>query len=213
MGFFDLFKSKPKTVLEQLAIDCVKKVETSSESVAKSAIDDLYSSIFNTPSILKDVNDYFVVGKGLFVGSFLMDNSMTSKKSRLSSLAFFFLSTSILKGKSTTDSSKSLIMMLQQSHVLIENYMRKALSVNSYPSDKEVKESITKMVYYLATEYPYSISSNEHAKFMIESLNSMLQSGRLGIGASAFKQQGKNYLVKLNSFIEGYINAGTVNQL
>ena len=41
MGFFDLFKSKPKTVLEQLAIDCVKKVETSSESVAKSAIDEL----------------------------------------------------------------------------------------------------------------------------------------------------------------------------
>lgn len=213
MGFFDLFKSKPKTVLEQLAIDCVKKVETSSESVAKSAIDELYSSIFNNPSILKDVNDYFVVGKGLFVGSFLMENTMTSKKGRLCSLAFFYLSTSILKGRSTSDSSKSLIMTLQQSHVIIENYMRKALSVNSYPSEKEVKESITKMVYYLATEYPYSIKSNEHAKFMIESLNSMLQSGRLGISAGTFKQQGKNYLERLNSYFAGYINAEKVNQL
>ena len=41
MGFFDLFRSKPKTELEQLAIDCVRKVESSSETIAKNAIDQL----------------------------------------------------------------------------------------------------------------------------------------------------------------------------
>lgn len=69
------------------------------------------------------------------------------------------------------------------------------------------------MVYYLATDNPYSISNNEHAKFMINSLNSMLQSGRLGITAGTFKQQGKNYLERLNSYFEGYINSGNVNML
>lgn len=213
MGFFDLFRSKPKTELEQLAIDCVRKVESSSETIAKNAIDQLYSAVNNNPSILKDVNDYFTVGKGLFVGSFLMDNALSSKKSKLSALAFFYLSTSIIKGKNSNDSAKSLITLLQKSHVFIEKYKRNSLSVNSYPSEKEVKESITKMVYYLATDNPYSISNNEHAKFMINSLNSMLQSGRLGITAGTFKQQGKNYLERLNSYFEGYINSGNVNML
>lgn len=41
----------------------------------------------------------------------------------------------------------------------------------------------------------------------------MLQSGRLGITAGTFKQQGKNYLERLNSYFEGYINSGNVNML
>ena len=207
MGFFDFLKPKPKSEIEELANNCVKKVESGTESEAKRSFADITSRIKTNPTIINTTSNYSIVGKALFIVQLMgIDNSSLSK-SAVVNLSYYCLSKAIQTGNNKTDSAKTLIHLLQQSHSNLEGTIRKAISSHNPTTDKEVKESLTKIMYYIMKSCPGSASGNQQAQFMESSLDSMIKAGRLGASStiSSVRAEGQKYFNWLYEYIGGMV--------
>lgn len=208
MGFFDFLKPKPKSKIEELANNCVKKVESGTESEAKLSFVDITSRIKTNPTIINTTSNYSIVGKALFIVQFMGMDSSSLSKNAVVSLSYYCLSKAIQTGNNKTDSAKTLIHLLQQSHSNLEGIIRKAISSHKPTTDKEVKESLTKIMYYIMKSCPGSASGNQQAQFMESSLDSMIKAGRLGTNSNIYSvsEEGKKYFNWLKDHLELMIN-------
>lgn len=212
MGFFDFLKPKPKSEIEVLANNCIKKVEDGTEAEAKKAFEEMTRKIKLNPAMIKDAEDYSVVGKALFIIQFMGIGSSTLSKSTLVNLSYYCLSKSIQMGKKETDSAKTLLNLIQQSHSNLESSIRQAIFTHNPTTEKEVKESLTKIMYYIMKSWPYSASGNQQASFMKSSLDSMINAGRLGASStiSSVRAEGQKYFNWLREYLEGAIDNGGI---
>lgn len=212
MGFFEFLKPKPKSEIEVLANNCIKKVEDGTEAEAKNAFEEMTRKIKLNPAMIKDAEDYSVVGKALFIIQFMGIGSSTLSKSTLVNLSYYCLSKSIQMGKKETDSAKTLLNLIQQSHSNLESSIRQAISTHNSTTEKEVKESLTKIMYYIMKSWPYSTSGNQQASFMKSSLDSMINAGRLGASStiSSVRAEGQKYFNWLREYLEGAIDNGSI---
>jgi hypothetical protein len=115
-------------------------------------------------------------------------------------------------GKKETDSAKTLLNLIQQSHSNLESSIRQAISTHNSTTEKEVKESLTKIMYYIMKSWPYSASGNQQASFMKSSLDSMINAGRLGASStiSSVRAEGQKYFNWLREYLEGAIDNGSI---
>lgn len=97
----------------------------------------------------------------------------------------------------------------------MEGAIRNAISEHNRPTEKEVKESLTKIMYYVMKSCPGSASGNEQAKFMESSLDSMIRAGRLGASStiSSVQAEGQKYFNWLRVYLEGLIENGNIIRL
>lgn len=210
MGFFDFLKPKQKSEIEVLAHNCIKKVENGTETEVKKAFEEMTRKIKLTPAMIKDAEDYYIVGKALFIIQFMGIDSSTLSKSTLVNLAYFCLSKSIQMGKNETDSVKILLHLILQSHSNLEGSIRQAISIHNPTTEKEVKESLTKIMYYIMKSWPYTASGNQQAFLIKSSLDSMINTGRLGVHStkSSVCAEGQKYFNWLREYIEEGIDNG-----
>ena len=215
MGFFDFFKPKSKSEIEILANDCIKKVETGIEFEANRSFAEISSRIKTDPKIIDDTSNYSIVGKALFIIQFMSVGNSSLSKTAVVNLSYYCLSKAILMGHCRTDSAKTLIHLLQQSHQNLEGIVRKAISAHNPTTEKEVKESLTKIMYYVIKSCPGSASGNQQAQFMESSLDSMINAGRLGVGAtiSSVQAEGQKYFNWLQEYIERMIDNGDITMI
>lgn len=215
MGFFDFLKSKPKSEIEILANNCIKTVESGTEAEAKNAFAEMTRKIKLNPAMIKDAENYSVVGKALFIIQFMGIGSSALSKGTLVNLSYFCLSKSIQMGKKETDSAKTLLNLIQQSHSNLEKSIRQAISTHNPTTEKEVKESLTKIMYYIMKSWPYSALGNQQASFMKSSLDSMINAGRLGAGStiSSVCAEGQKYFNWLRIYLEGLVDNGSIISL
>lgn len=208
MGFFDFLKPKPKSEIEELANNCVKKVESGTESEAKRSFADITSRIKTNPTIINTTSNYSIVGKALFIVQFMGIDSSSLSKNAVVNLSYYCLSKAIQTGNNKTDSAKTLIHLLQQNHSNLEGTIRKAIYSHNPTTDKEVKESLTKIMYYIMKSCPGSASGNQQAQFMESSLDSMIKAGRLGANSNIYSvsEEGKKYFNWLKDYLELMIN-------
>ena len=215
MGFFDFFKSKPKTEMEILANDFIRTVESGSEAQAKNKASVFLAKIKGQPSSILEEDNYSVVGKALFIIQFMGVGGSTLSKTAIANMSYYCLCKAIQLGNKKTDSGKTLLHLMQQSHANMEGTIRNAISIHNRPTEKEVKESLTKIMYYIMKSCPGSTSGNEQAKFMESSLDSMIIAGRLGANStiSAVQAEGQKYFNWLRVYLEGLIRDGNIVQL
>ena len=215
MGFFDFLKPKPKSEIEVLANNCIKTVEAGTEAQAKHSFSIITEKIKANPSILRDATDFSIIGKALFIVQFMGSGNSALSKSAVVNLSYYCLSKAIQNGNKTTDSAKTLLHLLQQSHSLLETSIRKAITKHHPTTDKEVKESLTKIMYYVMKSCPGSASGNEQAKFMESSLDTMISAGRLGGNStiSSVRSEGQKYFNWLQQYLEEEIDNGRITMI
>lgn len=215
MGFFDFFKSKPKAEIEMLADTYIQKVESGSEIESKKSASEIIRKIKEQPSVIDNVENYSVVGKALFIIQFMGIGGYALSKTAIVNMSYYCLCKAIQIGNKKTDSGKTLIHLMQQSHANMEGTIRKAISAHHSPTEKEVKESLTKIMYYVIKSCPGSSSGNQQAEFMEMSLDSMINAGRLGAGAtlSSVQAEGQKYFNWLRVYLEGLIGDGKIIKL
>ena len=215
MGLFDFFKSKPKAEIDILANDFVQKVESGTEAEAKRTATELVAKIKAQPTIIMEGDDSSVVGKALFIIQFMGIGGYALSKTAIVDMSYYCLCKAIQLGKKKTDSGRTLIHLMQQSHANMEGAIRNAISEHNRPTEKEVKESLTKIMYYVMKSCPGSASGNEQAKFMESSLDSMIRAGRLGASStiSSVQAEGQKYFNWLRVYLEGLIQNGNIVKL
>lgn len=215
MGLFDFFKSKPKAEIEILANAFIQKVECGTDSESKKKATEILTKIKEQPTALMEEDDFSVVGKALFIIQFMGIGGYTLSKAAIVNMSYYCLCKAIQLGNKKTDSGKTLLHLMQQSHANMEGTIRNAISIHNRPTEKEVKESLTKIMYYIMKSCPGSTSGNEQAKFMESSLDSMIIAGRLGANStiSAVQAEGQKYFNWLRVYLEGLIRNGNIVRL
>jgi hypothetical protein len=215
MGFFDFFKSKPKAEIEILANDFIQKVESGTESEAKNKASEILSKIKDDPSSIMEVAGYSVVGKALFIIQFMGVGGSTLSKTAIANMSYYCLCKAIQLGNKKTDSARTLLNLMLQGHSNLEGTIRNAISKHNRTTDKEVKESLTKIVYYLMKSCPGSSSGNEPAQMMKMSMDSMILQGRFGAGStsSSVQAEGQKYFDWLRVHLEELIGDGRIVRL
>lgn len=215
MGIFDFFKSKPKSEIETLAISCIHEVESGTEAKAKQAFAEMTGTIKTKPALLLEADDISSVGKALFIIQFMGIGSSKLAKNTVVNLSYLCLSKAIQIGNKKTDSANTLLLLLQQSHSYLESSIRKAIATHNPTTDKEVKESLTKIMYYVMKSCPGAASGNQQALFMESSLDSMILNGRLGADStiSSVKAEGQKYFNWLRVYIEKCVENNSIATL
>ena len=215
MGFFDFFKSKPKAEIEILANDFIQKVESGTESEAKNKASEILSKIKGDLSSIMEVDDYSVVGKALFIILFMGVGGSTLSKTAIANMSYYCLCKAIQLGNKKMDSARTLLNLMLQGHSNLEGTIRNAISKHNRTTDKEVKESLTKIVYYLMKSCPGCSSGNEPAQMMEMSMDSMISQGRFGAGStsSSVQAEGQKYFDWLRVHLEELIGDGRIVRL
>ena len=215
MGFFDFFKSKPKTEMEILANDFIKTVESGSEAEAKNKASVFLTKIKGQPSSILEEDNYSVVGKALFIIQFMGVGGYTLSKTAIANMSYYCLSKAIELDNKKTDSARTLLNLMLQGHSNLEGTIRNAISKHNRTTDKEVKESLTKIVYYLMKSCPGCSSGNEPAQMMEMSMDSMISQGRFGAGStsSSVQAEGQKYFNWLRVHLEELIGDGSIVRL
>ena len=215
MGFFDFFKSKPKAVIEILANDFIQKIESGTESEVKNKASEILSKIKGDPSSIMEEDDYSVVGKTLFIIQFMGISGYDLSKAAIVNMSYYCLCKAIQLGNKKTDSARTLIHLMQQSHSYLEGTIRNAISNHNRTTEKEVKESLTKIMYYVMKSCPGCSSANEPAQMMEMSIDSMILQGRFGAGStsSSVKAEGQKYFNWLRVHLEELIENGSIVRL